>query len=410
MFTANGAYGQLQGNYLFAEIARRVKEYREKHPEAELIRMGIGDVTQPLVPAVIDAMHRAVDEMSRAETFRGYGPDFGYDFLIDAIRARDYTARGVALDNDEIFVSDGAKCDVANIQELFSRDCVIAVLDPVYPVYVDSNVMGGRSGAFQPDRSGYERIVYLRADASNGFVPALPDRKADVLYLCYPNNPTGMTLTREQLKVFVDYCNENGALLLYDSAYEAYIREPDVLHSIYEVKGSRTCAIEFRSLSKTAGFTGTRCAYTVVPKDIVRRDETGAEVSLNQMWKRRQATKFNGVSYITQVGAAAAYTDGREQIDRVVSYYMENARILREGMQQAGYTVYGGVNAPYVWIQVPHGDSWRFYDELLDRYHIVATPGAGFGAAGEGYLRMTAFATREDTVRAMERILAGKDA
>ncbi len=409
MFTANGAYGDLQGGYLFAEIGRRVRAYQQQHPQAELIRMGIGDVTQPLAPAIIAAMHRAVDEMSRAETFHGYPPEFGYDFLIDAILKRDYLSRGIPMSAEEIFVSDGAKCDVGNIQDLFSRDCVVAVLDPVYPVYVDSNVMSGRSGRYLgPDR-GYERIVYLAARAENGFVPDLPKGNVDVIYLCYPNNPTGVTLTAAELQTFVDYCNRTGAVLLYDSAYEAYIREDGVPHSIYEVPGSRTCAIEFRSMSKTAGFTGTRCAYTVVPKELMRRDEAGREVSLNAMWQRRQSTKFNGVSYITQVGAAAGYGDeGYAEIMGVVDYYMENARILRDSMQKAGYTVWGGVNAPYVWIRVPGGDSWRFYDELLDRYHIVATPGAGFGAAGEGYLRMTAFATRENTRRAMDRILAGK--
>lgn len=406
MFVANGYYSELQGNYLFREVGTRVAKFQKEHPEADIIRMGIGDVTRPLVPAVIAAMHKAVEEMGRAETFRGYGPDFGYDFLREAIVRRDYASRGIDVTIDEVFVSDGAKCDVGNIQELFSADCVVAVMDPVYPVYVDTNVMSGRGGRFV--NGGYEKIVYMPASADNGFLPELPKQKVDVMYLCFPNNPTGMTLTREQLKTIVDYAIANRVLILYDSAYEAYISEPDAPHSIYEIEGARQCAIEFRSMSKTAGFTGTRCAYTVVPKDLVYPDSLGNEVSLNSMWGRRVSTKFNGVPYVTQRAAEAAYSDeGYPEIMSVVADYMENARIIRENLTKAGFTCYGGVNAPYIWLKVPGGDSWAFFDELLCKHHIVGTPGAGFGKAGEGYFRMTAFATRENTVRAMERILKG---
>ncbi len=408
MFVANGHFNLLQGNYLFSEIGKRVSAYAASHPDAKLIRMGIGDVTRALVPAVIDAMHAAVDDMSRESTFHGYGPDFGYDFLRSAILERDYLSRSIPVEADEIFVSDGAKCDVSNIQELFSSDCTVAVIDPVYPVYVDSNVMAGRGGAYLPSRKAYEKIVYLPATAENDFFPDLPKDAPDVLYLCYPNNPTGMALTRAQIKTFVDYALEHHALILYDSAYEAYITNPDAPHSIYEIDGARACAIEFRSMSKTAGFTGTRCAYTVVPKDLQATDSLGKKVSLHSMWSRRCATKFNGVSYITQRGAEAAYRDpGYSQIMGVVGYYMENARVIRESMSAAGYTVYGGIDAPYIWIQVPDGDSWKFFDTLLNTYHVIATPGAGFGAAGEGYLRMTAFASQEDTLEAMARISKG---
>lgn len=406
MFVANGYYSELQGNYLFREVGTRVAKFQKEHPEADIIRMGIGDVTRPLVPAVIAAMHKAVEEMGHAETFRGYGPDFGYDFLREAIVLRDYASRGIDVTIDEVFVSDGAKCDVGNIQELFSADCVVAVMDPVYPVYVDTNVMSGRGGRFV--NGGYEKIVYMPASADNGFLPELPKQKVDVMYLCFPNNPTGMTLTREQLKTIVDYAIANRVLILYDSAYEAYISEPDAPHSIYEIEGARQCAIEFRSMSKTAGFTGTRCAYTVVPKDLVYPDSLGNEVSLNSMWGRRVSTKFNGVPYVTQRAAEAAYSDeGYPEIMSVVADYMENARIIRENLTKAGFTCYGGVNAPYIWLKVPGGDSWAFFDELLRKHHIVGTPGAGFGKAGEGYFRMTSFATRENTVRAMERILKG---
>lgn len=406
MFKANGDYSLLQGNYLFSEVGKRVAAFQKAHPEADLIRMGIGDVTRPLVPAVIAAMHQAVDEMGNEATFRGYGPEYGYDFLREAIRQRDYAGRGVDISADEIFVSDGAKCDVGNIQELFAPGCTVAVTDPVYPVYVDTNVMAGRGGRYQD--GAYARIVYLPCTAENGFMPELPEAAPDVMYLCYPNNPTGAALKKAQLADIVAYARKNGTLLLYDSAYEAYISEPEAPHSIFEIEGAMECAIEFRSMSKTAGFTGVRCAYTVVPRALRYRDTLGNEVSLNAMWARRMATKFNGVSYITQRGAAAGLSDeGYAQLRAVVADYMENARIIRESLRAAGYTVYGGVNAPYIWLRVPHGDSWRFFDELLATHHIVGTPGAGFGKAGEGYLRMTAFATRENTLRAMARITKG---
>lgn len=370
--------------------------------------MGIGDVTRPLVPKVISAMHKAVDEMGTVEGFRGYGPEQGYAFLREAIVKGDYASHGVELSADEVFVSDGAKCDVGNIQEIFSRDCVVAVMDPVYPVYVDTNVMAGRSGRFNAGQKRYENIVYIECSEKSGFIPQLPERDVDVLYLCYPNNPTGLTLTRAQLKTWVDYAREKGALILYDSAYEVFISDPEVPHSIYEIEGAKECAIEFRSFSKTAGFTGTRCAYTVVPKALVRRDETGAEISLNAMWNRRHTTKFNGVPYITQRGAEAIYTpEGREQILREVGYYMENARIIRESLTGAGYTALGGVNAPYIWLKVPGGNSWAFFDEWLTKLHIVGTPGAGFGKSGEGFFRLTAFSTRENTLKAMDRIKRG---
>jgi len=405
MFRANGNYSLLQGSYLFSEIARRVEAYQKERPDAEIIRMGIGDVTQPLVPAVIEAMHKAVSEMGVFETFRGYGPEQGYPFLREAIAKHDYAVRGIEVSADEIFVSDGAKCDVGNIQELFGRDTVVAVMDPVYPVYVDTNVMAGRAGRFDGEKGGFTNIVYLPCREENGFVPPLPSGRADVIYLCYPNNPTGTTLTRAQMKAFVDYARENKALLLYDSAYEVYVSDPEVPHSIYEVEGARECAVEFRSMSKTAGFTGTRCAYTVVPKSLVYKDDLGNDARLNAMWNRRHTTKFNGVPYVTQRGAEAIYTpEGRRQILGVARYYMENARVIRESLESAGYTVYGGVNAPYIWLKTPGGDSWAFFDELLHEKQIVGTPGAGFGSAGEGFFRMTAFATRENTERAMRRV------
>ncbi|MDR1619250.1 MAG: LL-diaminopimelate aminotransferase [Clostridiales bacterium] len=405
MFRANGYYADLQGGYLFSEIARRVASYQKQHPGADIIRMGIGDVTRPLAPCVITALHNAVNEMADAASFRGYGPEQGYDFLREAIVAADYRARGISITPDEVFVSDGAKCDVGNIQELFGRDTVVALMDPVYPVYADTNVMTGRAGKYNKEEGGYENIVYLPCTAQNGFVPDLPKRPADVIYLCYPNNPTGMTITRAQLKAFVEYALENKALLLYDSAYEIFIGDPDAPHSVFEIEGANRCAIEFRSLSKTAGFTGVRCAYAVVPKALRCRDDNGGDVSLHDMWFRRQSTRFNGVPYITQRGAEAIFSEeGRKQILEIAAYYMQNARIICQSMQKAGYTVYGGLNAPYIWLQTPGGDSWAFFDELLNTKQIVGTPGAGFGKAGEGYFRMTAFASRENTLRAMERI------
>lgn len=404
MLHINQNFQKLPGSYLFAEIARRVKAYQAAHPEADIIRLGIGDVTKPLVPAVIEAMHSAVEEMGHEETFHGYGPDFGYDFLVNAIREGDYAARGIEIAYDEVFISDGAKCDVGNIQELFSPDAVIAVTDPVYPVYVDSNAMAGRAGNYVGDR--WDRLVYLPCNAENGFVPAVPDRPVDVIYLCYPNNPTGTVLTREQLQVFVDWAKENGAIIIYDAAYRAYVTTPGIPLSIYEVPGAREVAIECNSFSKTAGFTGTRCAYTVISHEVCGMDEKGQKVELNALWKRRMATKFNGVSYPIQRGAAAVYTKaGQKQIKEVIAAYMENARIIREGLTAAGLTVYGGKDAPYIWLKVPDGmSSWAFFDKLLDECHIVGTPGSGFGPSGEGYFRLTAFNTLEKTQQAMARI------
>lgn len=404
MFRINENFQKLPGSYLFAEVARRVKAYQEKHSDCEIIRLGIGDVTKPLVPAVIEAMHAAVEEMGHEETFHGYGPDFGYDFLINAIREGDYAQRGVEVAFDEVFISDGAKCDVGNIQELFSPDAVIAVTDPVYPVYVDSNAMAGRAGDYVDSR--WDRLVYLPCNAENGFVPPLPETDVDVIYLCYPNNPTGTVLTKAQLKRFVDWAKAHGALIIYDAAYRAYVTNPDIPLSIYEVEGAREVAIECNSFSKTAGFTGTRCAYTVIPHEVCGIGQHGEKVALNDLWKRRMATKFNGVSYPVQRGAAAVYTpEGQAQIKAVIADYMENARIIRDSLTAKGFTVFGGTDAPYIWLKTPDGmDSWTFFDKLLDECHIVGTPGAGFGPSGEGYFRLTAFNTREKTMQAMERV------
>ena len=404
MFRINENFQKLPGSYLFAEVARRVKAYQEKHSDCEIIRLGIGDVTKPLVPAVIEAMHAAVEEMGHEETFHGYGPDFGYDFLINAIREGDYAQRGVEVAFDEVFISDGAKCDVGNIQELFSPDAVIAVTNPVYPVYVDSNAMAGRAGDYVDGR--WDRLVYLPCNAENGFVPPLPETDVDVIYLCYPNNPTGTVLTKAQLKRFVDWAKAHGALIIYDAAYRAYVTNPDIPLSIYEVEGAREVAIECNSFSKTAGFTGTRCAYTVIPHEVCGIGQHGEKVALNDLWKRRMATKFNGVSYPVQRGAAAVYTpEGQAQIKAVIADYMENARIIRDSLTAKGFTVFGGTDAPYIWLKTPDGmDSWTFFDKLLDECHIVGTPGAGFGPSGEGYFRLTAFNTREKTMQAMERV------
>ena len=408
MFHINDHFQKLPGSYLFAEIARRVKAYSEANPGADVIRLGIGDVTRPLAPAVIEAMHKAVDEMGRQETFRGYGSDYGYDFLVNAIRENDYASRGVEVAFDEVFISDGAKCDVGNIQELFSEDAVIAVTDPVYPVYVDSNAMAGRAGEYRDGR--WDRLVYLPCNAENGFVPALPDQPVDVIYLCYPNNPTGTVLTKAQLKVWVDWAKANGAIIIYDAAYRAFVTTPDIPLTIYEVEGAKDVAIECNSFSKTAGFTGTRCGYTVVPHTVFGLDAQGNKVEMNAMWKRRMSTKFNGVSYPVQRGAAAIYTEeGQKQIKETIDYYMENARIIRQALTEAGFTVFGGVDAPYIWLKVPQGmTSWEFFDRLLKECNIVGTPGSGFGPSGEGYFRLTAFNTLEKTQQAMERIKTWK--
>ena len=398
----NSEYEKMPGSYLFAEVARRLKVYKEQHPDADIIRLGIGDVTQPLVPKVIEAMHKAVDEMGNADTFRGYGPDFGYDFLVNAIRDHDYASLGIALDYDEVFISDGAKCDVGNIQELFSQDAVIAITDPVYPVYVDSNAMAGRAGNYIQDR--WERLVYLPCNAENGFIPPLPESKVDVIYLCYPNNPTGTVLTKAQLKVFVDWAKENDAIIIFDAAYKAFITQKEIPHSIYEVEGARDVAIECCSYSKTAGFTGTRCAYTIIPHEVCGKNAKGEKVEINAMWKRRMATKFNGVSYPVQRAAEAIYTpEGKAQVEQVIDGYLANARVIREGLLARGIQAYGGENSPYIWLKVPGMDSWSFFDTLLDRCHVVGTPGAGFGPSGEGYFRLTAFNTAEATREAVAR-------
>ena len=405
MARVNEHYLKLTASYLFSEIARRVKAFQAAHPGAKIIRLGIGDVTQPLPPAVIAALHAAVDEMGRAATFRGYGPEPGYEFLAELIARHDYASRGVTVATDEIFVSDGAKSDTGNIQEIFAADCVIALTDPVYPVYLDSNVMAGRAGDAGAD-GRYDRVVYLPCVAENGFEPPLPDRPVDLVYLCFPNNPTGAVLSRAALRRWVDWAREHGAVLLYDAAYEAYIRDTDVPHSIYEIEGARAVAIEFRSFSKTAGFTGTRCAFTVVPREVQGRDAAGAPVSLNALWLRRQSTKFNGVPYVVQRGAAAVYTDeGQKQVRALVDHYMDNARVIRDGLEAAGLRVYGGRNAPYIWVKTPPGlSSWDFFDKLLGEAHVVGTPGAGFGPSGEGYFRLTAFGQRGETQEAVERI------
>lgn len=406
MLKVNPHYAKLPGSYLFAEIARRVNEYSALKPGANIIRLGIGDVTRPLAPAVIEAFQQGVAEMGKAETFRGYGPDYGYDFLVNAIVENDYKAYGVDIAFDEVFVSDGAKCDVSNVQELFSDDTIVAVTDPVYPVYVDSNAMAGRAGSYVTDR--WDRLVYLPCNAENSFVPPLPDRPVDVIYLCYPNNPTGTTLSKEQLKVFVDYARENGCLIIYDAAYKAFITT-DAPHSIYEIEGAKECAIECCSYSKTAGFTGTRCGWMVIPHEVKGLGENGEMVELNKMWKRRMGSKFNGVSYPVQRAAAAVYSrDGAAQCQETIRYYLNNARIIREGLEKAGFEVYGGVDAPYVWMRTPEGmGSWDFFDRLLKGANVVGTPGAGFGPCGEGYFRLTAFNTLEKTEEALARILKG---
>ena len=403
MFQINENYQKLPGSYLFSTIAKKVNAYQAANPDANIIRLGIGDVTQPIAPAIIEAMHKAVDETGHAETFRGYAPDLGYDFLRKAIVDNDYRARGCDISEDEIFVSDGAKSDSANIQELFSANSRIAVCDPVYPVYVDSNVMAGRTGSYDKEKETWSDVIYMPCTAENNFVPEFPKETPDMIYLCLPNNPTGTTLTKSQLQEWVDYANKVGAVIIYDAAYEAYISESDVAHSIYECEGARTCAIELRSFSKNAGFTGVRLGFTVVPKDL-----KCGEISLNAMWARRHGTKFNGAPYIVQRAGEAVYSDaGKAQLKEQVAYYMNNAKTIKEGLAAAGYTVFGGVNAPYIWLKTPSGmTSWEFFDFLLEKANVVGTPGSGFGPSGEGYFRLTAFGNYENTVRALERIKA----
>ena len=405
MALINENYLKLPGSYLFAEIARRVADFKESHPDADIIRLGIGDVTQPLPAVSIKAMHAAVEEMAHQDTFRGYGPEQGYDFLIEKIIDANYTQRGIEIDKDEIFVSDGSKSDCGNIQEIFSTDCKVAITDPVYPVYLDTNVMAGRTGSLQ-ENGMFENVTYMPCTAENNFTPEIPNHRVDMVYLCCPNNPSGTTLSREALKDWVAYAQKNESVIFFDAAYAAYITEDDVPRSIYEIEGAKEVAIEFRSFSKTAGFTGTRCGYTVVPKALKGRAKDGSQHELNKLWNRRHTTKFNGTAYIIQRGAEAIYSaEGQQEIKTTIDYYMTNAKIIREGIQAAGLQAFGGVNAPYIWLKTPNNmPSWEFFDKLLHEVHIVGTPGAGFGPSGEGYFRLTAFGNRENTERAIDRI------
>ncbi len=410
MVRINENYLKLKAGYLFPEIARRVTAFSEANPNAKVIKLGIGDVTEPLPPAIVAAMHEAVDQLADASTFHGYGPEQGYGFLREPIAEHDYQSRGVNVSADEIFVSDGSKCDTGNILDILGTDNRIAVTDPVYPVYVDTNVMAGHTG--DADEHGrYAGLVYLPVTEENGFVPDLPAEPVDIIYLCYPNNPTGTVATRETLQKWVDYARANNSLIMFDAAYEAYISDDSIPHSIYEIEGAREVAIEFRSFSKNAGFTGVRCAFTVVPKDLKVTASCGTQVSLHQLWNRRQSTKFNGASFIVQKGAAAAYSpDGRRQTKKLVDFYMTNARLLKEGLEAVGITVYGGENAPYVWLRTPNNlSSWDFFDVLLNKGHLVGTPGSGFGASGEGYFRLSAFNSRENVETAIERFKAAID-
>lgn len=406
MFKINENFMNLQDSYLFSTIAKKVANFQKDNPDKKIIKLGIGDVTLPLIPEVISAMHKAVDEMATKETFRGYGPEQGYEFLREKIAENDYQRRGIDIGEDEIFVSDGAKCDCGNIGDILGLDNVVAITDPVYPVYLDTNVMAGRAGKFDESTGEFENIVYIPCKSENDFIPSFPSTTPDMIYLCYPNNPTGTTLPKEELKAWVDYAKKNKSIILFDSAYEAYITESNIPHSIYEVDGAKEVAIEFRSFSKTAGFTGTRCAYTVVPKELKGYTKDGKEVSVHPLWTRRHGTKFNGVSYPVQRGAEAIYSEeAQKHIKENIDYYMTNAKIIKEGLEEVGYTVYGGVNAPYIWVKLPDGTkSWDFFDKLLNEANVVGTPGVGFGPSGEGYFRLTAFASRENTIEAMERI------
>lgn len=405
MARLNDNYLKLKAGYLFPEIGRRVKAFSQANPEAKIIRLGIGDVTQPLAPAVLKAFHDAVDDLASGENFKGYGPEQGYEFLIDTLLEKAYKPLGVDLKASEIFISDGSKCDCANILDIFAIDNKVAICDPVYPVYNDTNVMVGRTGEAN-EKGYYEGLTYLACTADNHFTPAIPKEKVDIVYLCYPNNPTGAVATRDDLKKWVDYALANDAVIFFDAAYEAFITEPGIPHSIYEIEGAKRCAIEFRSFSKTAGFTGVRCALTVVPEELLASTGSGEKVSLNKLWNRRQSTKFNGVSYPVQKAAAAVYSEeGWAQIKETIDYYMENARLIREGLEAAGLTVFGGVNAPYIWLKTPAGmSSWDFFDKLLSECHVVGTPGSGFGPSGEGFYRLSAFGDRENVIEAIERI------
>ncbi len=405
MALVNENFLKLPVSYLFSDIAKKVNAFKVSHPSARVISLGIGDVTRPLAPAVIEAMHKAVDEMANKATFRGYGPEAGYDFLREAIVKNDFAPRGIHIDPKEVFVNDGAKSDTGNIGDILGLDNSICMTDPIYPVYVDSNAMCGRAGSLTPG-GVWSNIIYTPCNAENNFVPALPDQKVDVIYLCYPNNPTGTVITRAELKKWVDYALKSDSIIMYDAAYEAYIQDKDIPHSIYEIKGAKRCAIEFHSYSKTAGFTGVRCGYTIVPRELTATTVTSERVELAPLWNRRQCTKFNGTGYIQQRAAEAIYTpEGKAQVQETIAYYMENARIMREALTKAGLKVYGGENAPYIWLKTPSGTtSWQFFDQLLHGPHIVGTPGVGFGPAGEGYFRLTAFGSRQDCIEAMERL------
>lgn len=405
MATINENFLKLQAGYLFPEISRRIRSFKAGNPDVKIISLGIGDATQPLAPAVVEAMKKAVVDLGSIDAFRGYGPEQGYGFLIDEIIKNDFNPRGVDLDSSEVFISDGAKCDTGNIQEIFGLDNVVAVTDPVYPVYVDTNVMAGRTG--KADKNGqYGKIIYMPCTAGNNFVPDIPKQKVDIIYLCFPNNPTGAVATKEILRKWVDFARKSKAVILFDAAYEAFITDPGIPHSIYEIEGAKETAIEFRSFSKTAGFTGVRCAFTVVPKQLKAYTKDGKAVEVNSLWHRRQCTKFNGASYISQVGAAAAYTaEGKKQCRKIIDIYMANAAVIRESLTKLGCATYGGVNAPYVWMKTPDGiGSWDFFDRLLQKANVVGTPGAGFGPSGEGYFRLTAFAQPDDVKEAMQRI------
>ncbi|MEE0865690.1 MAG: LL-diaminopimelate aminotransferase [Clostridia bacterium] len=394
MSLINENFLELQDSYLFSTIAKKVSKYSKENLNKNIIKLGIGDVTMPIVPACIKAMHKAVDELGTKEGFRGYGPEQGYEFLRKAIVENDYKSRGINMEIDEVFVSDGAKCDCGNIVDIFGLDNIVAITDPVYPVYLDTNIMSGR------------KIIYLPVTEENNFIPELPNEKVDMIYLCFPNNPTGTVLTKEQLKKWVDYAKENNSIILYDGAYEAFITDEKIPHSIYEIEGAKDVAIEFRSFSKVAGFTGVRCSYVVIPKQLNGYTKNNEKVSINKLWNRRACTKFNGVSYVVQRAAEATYTkEGKEQIKENIKYYIENARIIKQGLEDAGFTCYGGVNSPYVWLKVPKGlNSWEFFDELLEKANVVGTPGSGFGKSGEGYFRLTAFNTKENNIEAIERI------
>ncbi len=404
MTLVNEHFLKLPNNYLFADIAKKVNAFKTTRPNARVISLGIGDVTQPLCPAVVEAMHKAVDEMASSETFRGYGPEQGYKFLRDAIVKNDYLSRGIHIDPSEVFVNDGAKSDTGNFQELVRWDNSICVTDPIYPVYIDSNVMIGRAGVIEDGR--WSNVIYMPSTAENNFTPLPPETRVDVIYLCYPNNPTGTVATKETLKKWVQYALKNDALIFFDGAYEAYIQDPDIPHSIYEIKGAKKCAVEFRSYSKTAGFTGIRCGYTVVPKEVTASTLDGQRIPLNNLWNRRQCTKFNGTSYVSQRAAEATYSpEGKAQVKEVIDYYMTNAKIMKKGFEEVGIEVFGGENAPYLWLKTPNGmSSWKFFEQMLYEAHVVCTPGVGFGPSGEGYVRLTAFGKREDCLEAMNWI------